>query len=324
MYSTVVADLGIRREQVWVVGDSLHKDIAPAEELGFHTIWARYGSQALPENMNTLLRITHQTYLTEADANSDARKAVFAALFTTNAATIAQLEGLINPTNIAAYNATVRTGTDWDARAKAAIAAGDPWDQLLPLTCHVQWFGKTESDTVTLPYTDYAQTTPAPAATPAFSFTNACLPSLTVSSGLGISTVRSSTYAFVPQTNYAVMPPTTTQVIGYATDQSVVPLYVGQMNYSYVHPERSIGLHVAGGAGVGTSASGTTGDLFVGNAFSFFHRAIFVTPSAHFSQRQVLMSGYSLGDAQGALTSVPTISRWKTGFAITITLPVLQ
>ncbi|AEU36037.1 hypothetical protein [Granulicella mallensis] len=266
----------------------------------------------------------YQDYLTAAGTNADARKAAFAAFFTTNAATIAQLEGLINPTNIATYNATVRTGTDWDARAKAALDIGDPWDQTLDLTCRVQWFGKIQSDTVTLPYIDYAQATPTPGVSPAFSFTNACLSSLTVSTGLGISTVRSSTYGFVPQTNYALMPPITTQVIGYATDSRITPFYVGQMNYSYLHPERSIGLHVAGGAGVGTSSSGTTGDFFIGNAFSFFHREIFVTPSVHFTQRQQLLNGYQIGDVMGSLSSVPTINNWKTGFAITITLPVLQ
>lgn len=45
----------------WAVGDSLAKDLAPAADLGIHTVWARYGSGYDPDdkNMATLLRITH-------------------------------------------------------------------------------------------------------------------------------------------------------------------------------------------------------------------------------------------------------------------------
>jgi hypothetical protein len=253
-----------------------------------------------------------------------ASKAVYATMITTTTGVVTQLQGLINPTTFATYNAQVRTGSDWDARAEYVAKTTDPWTMTLALTCHVQWFGKTESQTVSLPYTDYSQATPSQAANPFFSFTNACLSSLTVSSGLGFSTVRNSTYAFEPKTDYTANPPTTTQVIGYSSNPLLTLFYVGQMNYSYVHPEHSIGLHVAGGAGVSTSSAGTTGDLFLGNAFSFFHRAIFVTPAAHFTQRQVLMPGYAVGNPQASLSSIPVTNAWKTGFAITITFPVVQ
>ena len=266
----------------------------------------------------------YKDFIDDKKADATARKAAYSAMVTAASGVVAQFQGLISPTTFASYNASVSTGSDWDARANYIKNTTDPWDMTLALTCHVQWFGKTESQTVSLPYTDYSQTTPAPASSPFFSFTNACLPSLTISSGLGISTVRNSTYAFEPKTDYTANPPTTTQVIGYSNNALLTLLYVGQMNYSYVHPEHSIGLHVAGGAGVSTSSSGTTGDLFVGNAVSFFHRAIFVTPSAHFTQRQVLMPGYSVGNPQAGLSSIPTTTAWKAGFAVTITFPVLQ
>jgi hypothetical protein len=263
---------------------------------------------------------TYISWLGTAGPLQDARKTQFANLLTTNVAVLTQLQGILNSPNLATYNVALRALTDWDTRSDFISSANAPWDQTLALPCRAQWFGKTDGQIVTLQYIDTSLATTTPQPSPLF--TNACLPSLTVTTGLGISTVRSSTFAFVPKTNFGSTPPVTTQAIGYSTDSRIVPLFVGQMNYGYF--QRSVGLHVSGGAGVGTSSSGTTGDFFIGNAFSFFHRAIFVTPAAHFTQRQRLMSGYSLGDPQGSLTSVPTINGWAKGFAITITLPVLQ
>lgn len=44
---------------VFVVGDSKEKDLRPALELGFHTVWARYGLDYDAKNFETLLRVTH-------------------------------------------------------------------------------------------------------------------------------------------------------------------------------------------------------------------------------------------------------------------------
>ena len=210
--------------------------------------------------------------------------------------------------------------SDWDARSKYVLDASAPWDQSLSLPCRAQWFGKTDGQVVTLQYIDLTQAAPTVQSSPLF--TNTCLPSLTVTTGLGLSTVRNSTYTFVPQTDYTQTPPVTTQIIGYSSDARIVPLYVGQMNYGYF--QRSVGLHISVGAGVSSVSSGTTGDFLVGHAISFFHRAVFVTPAYQLTQRQKLMSGYALGDLQGSLSSVPTITGWKSGFAFSITLPVLQ
>jgi len=260
----------------------------------------------------------YQAWLKTGDA--DTRKSLYASLYTDNAATITQLQGILASPNVATYNATMKTISDWDARSTYALDTSAPWDQSLSLPCRAQWFGKTDGQMVTLQYIDLTQAAPTAQSSPLF--TNTCLPSLTVSTGLGLSTVRNSTYAFVPQTDYTRTPPVTTQTIGYASDARIVPLYVGQMNYGYF--QRSIGLHVSAGAGVSSVSSGTTGDFLAGNAISFFHRAVFVTPAYHLTQRQKLMSGYAVGDLQGSLTSVPTITGWKGGFAISITLPVLQ
>lgn len=251
---------------------------------------------------------------------TDARKTDYANLITSNAATLTQLQGLITSPNVATYNTDLLAISDWEARQNLIKNNLAPWDQMLTLSCHAQWFGKTDGDTVTLQAADLTAATPSMQTTALF--TNTCLPALTVSSGLGISFVRNSTFAFEPKTDYTQNPPVTTQVIGYSADSKVTPLFVGQMNYAYL--SKSVGLHFSGGAGVSASGSGPSTDLFVGNAISFFHRAIFITPSAHFAQRQELQTGYVVGDPQGSLTSVPTINGWKTGFAITITLPVIQ
>ncbi|MCL4299776.1 MAG: HAD family hydrolase [Anaerolineae bacterium] len=58
-YLKVIEKLGVDIEQVYCVGDSLHKDIKPALELGAIGIWARYGQSYKPENFETLLAITY-------------------------------------------------------------------------------------------------------------------------------------------------------------------------------------------------------------------------------------------------------------------------
>jgi len=262
----------------------------------------------------------YNTWITDTTANADARKSLYAAMYTTTASVLTTLQSIVTSSNVATYSNSLQAISDWNNRVSFATSTTAPWDQDLYLPCRAQWFGKTDGQIVTVQYVDVSQTNPSGQSLALF--TNTCLPSLTVSTGLGISTVKSSTYAFTPKTNYSQTPPVTTQVIGYASNSVIVPLFVGQMNYAYF--QRSIGLHVSGGAGIGSASSGATGDLFIGNAISFFHRALFLTPSAHFTQRQMLLPGYAVGDPQGSLSSVPIINGWKTGFAITVTLPVLQ
>ena len=232
------------------------------------------------------------------------------------------LQNLLSSSNVSTLATAITYVETWQQRAVATLAASDAqWSPTLTLTCHPQWFGKTEQQSVSILY--YDMTASAPTQQTAFPFTNSCLGSLTISSGIGISTVRSSTFAFTPQTNYSVNPPTTAQVIGYAADSRVVPIYLGAMNFEFAR-KKGMGFDFAGGAGVGSSSAGTTSDFFIGPSFAFARRTIFVSPSFHLTQRQTLQDGYQVGDAQGTLTSVPTINRWRYGFALTFTFPVLQ
>lgn len=44
--------------ETWVVGDSLEKDIRPAEELGLKAVWARYGKNYDALNWETLVKVS--------------------------------------------------------------------------------------------------------------------------------------------------------------------------------------------------------------------------------------------------------------------------
>ena len=57
-YEKVFRDLHKKWDIVFVIGDSLQKDLAPAKRLGAKTIWARYGTKIEKRNLETLLKIT--------------------------------------------------------------------------------------------------------------------------------------------------------------------------------------------------------------------------------------------------------------------------
>jgi len=58
----ILREFQLSPENVYLVGDSLWKDIGLAQSVGVHDIWARYATQAInKENIDTLLRITPWT-----------------------------------------------------------------------------------------------------------------------------------------------------------------------------------------------------------------------------------------------------------------------
>ena len=59
MYLRVITDLQIQQSNAWIVGDSLHKDVMPALEIGAVGVWARYGEEFDRKNFETLVSITH-------------------------------------------------------------------------------------------------------------------------------------------------------------------------------------------------------------------------------------------------------------------------
>ena len=60
-YMKVITDLGVDVKKVYVIGDSVAKDIEPAMELGAVGIWAKYGLAFQKKNYETVLKITPWT-----------------------------------------------------------------------------------------------------------------------------------------------------------------------------------------------------------------------------------------------------------------------
>jgi hypothetical protein len=251
-----------------------------------------------------------------SDPQSNSDK--FTAIQSQNTKDVTGLQQLAGNKDVAATDTLEQYNAFWLDRAVAS-AADTSWSTKLPITCSVQWFGKTSGQTVNVVSVDMTTDTQTPVTTKYF--TNSCLASLTVTTGLGLSFKANETFAFEPLANSN--PPL--QVIGTASDNRITPIYVAQMNYSYLGKhENAVGMHASFGLGLSSTGAGTTTDIFLGHAFSFAHRAVFITPAAHLTQRQALQAGYKIGDPMGTLQTVPTITKWKIGFALTFTLPVVS
>ena len=58
-YLKIISQLMVSHKNTYILGDSLGKDIAPAIEIGAHSIWAKYGTVFEKKNLDTLINITH-------------------------------------------------------------------------------------------------------------------------------------------------------------------------------------------------------------------------------------------------------------------------
>lgn len=57
----VISSLFVSHKNTYIIGDSLTKDVLPANEIGATSIWAKYGIEYQEKNLNTLLQMTHWT-----------------------------------------------------------------------------------------------------------------------------------------------------------------------------------------------------------------------------------------------------------------------
>lgn len=57
----MINDFSLDRQETFMVGDSISKDITSAQEAHIHDVWARYGTRRREKNLNTLRRITPWT-----------------------------------------------------------------------------------------------------------------------------------------------------------------------------------------------------------------------------------------------------------------------
>jgi phosphoglycolate phosphatase-like HAD superfamily hydrolase len=58
-YLQIMRQVGASPDSTYIVGDSIHKDLRPAIEVGAISVWARYGGEFEKKNFDTLLKITH-------------------------------------------------------------------------------------------------------------------------------------------------------------------------------------------------------------------------------------------------------------------------
>jgi len=158
-----------------------------------------------------------------------------------------------------------------------------------------------------------------------------CEPTLSVSSGLGLSFIPSQTPAFVPSVkkNAQGNPvldsngnPVIIQTLGYSNQSQVSAGYALQTNASlWEFRNWNIEIDWSVGAMLTASTSGATTDIITGPSLSFRRRTFFVSPMYDLGLRTVYVSPFQPGMPQGNLTSPPTQQVWKSGFGVTITFP---
>ena len=148
-----------------------------------------------------------------------------------------------------------------------------------------------------------------------------CQSVLTVTNGLGLSFITDKTPAFVPSNNSGT---NGSPVLGYSSVANVRPGYTVQVHGAFwSQRESNFEIHWNLGAMLTAATGGATTDIITGPSFSFKKRAFFISPVYDLGLRTVLQSGFSVGTPQGVLTSPPTQQRWKSGFGLTITFPLI-
>jgi hypothetical protein len=193
------------------------------------------------------------------------------------------------------------------------------------------WFGKGKTTAVKLFIRDL--TNPATEET-ADLITVVCNPPLTVTTGLGFSFIPNRIPAFVPgiekdangnDVKDASGNPVIVDTLGFSSESNVTPIYALQINGAIKEWRRpGLGLHATLGAAVGGANDATNLQFLAGISFSFFRRAFFVTPAYQLAERTGFLSGFNPGNVKGNLTSLPTEQHPNSGFALTITFPILK
>jgi hypothetical protein len=184
------------------------------------------------------------------------------------------------------------------------------------------WFGKSQTTVVKLTTKDLLLASAAEQSADLVSIV--CNSPLTVTSGLGFTTLSVQTPAFVAG---KASDGTVQQQLGFSDQSNVSPLFALQINTTLHewYGWGGVGLHASAGAAIGTTGGNGAGANFLfGPSVSFHRRTFFLTPSFLLGQRTEYLTGFKPGNAQGSLTSPPTTVTWKPGFAFTLTFPLTQ
>jgi hypothetical protein len=157
--------------------------------------------------------------------------------------------------------------------------------------------------------------------------TAVCAPLLTVSAGVGFSTLGTRTAGFIPSPSATTSGGTTTttvvQRIGFTEKSVVKPIYVVQMNAFLKSLGKSWSAHGTLGAAAVSRSDTTNLEWLFGLSFAY-KRAVFLTPAFHLGKQTSIAGGFKEGDEKpsSGLDSVPTRTDWKPGFAFTLTFPL--
>ncbi len=140
--------------------------------------------------------------------------------------------------------------------------------------------------------------------------TVACAPVLSISVGVGFSTLPQRTAGFI----YSAGPNgITVQKIGFTDDNSLRPIYVGLVNASLASVSANWTVHATVGAAVTSRSDGTAVEYLFGPTLAF-KRVVFLTPALHVGKRTDIIGGFNENDTKPAdLQAVPTRSTLASG-----------
>jgi hypothetical protein len=256
---------------------------------------------------------------------------------TSNPASASKPGGSSNPVSTSAteasdYEAARIFVTNWRQVFRTVSGANDDYFIVTFTPACGGFFGNGTSTQMQLSISDSLNPPTAGAkVTPINLDSVVCQPTISVSSGLGLSFIPSQTPAFVPsvKTDAQGNPildasgnPTIVQSLGYSSQSKVSAGYALQTNASlWATQQWGFEIHWSVGGMLTASTSGATTDIITGPSFSFRRRTFFVSPMYDLGLRTVYVSPFKPGMSQGNLTSPPTQQVWKSGLGLTITFP---
>lgn len=193
------------------------------------------------------------------------------------------------------------------------------------------WFGRGKSTVVKLSTRDLLNSSATEETSDLV--TVVCNPPLTVTTGLGFTTIPEKVPGFIPgikkdSNGNPVLDDNGNAVIvdrlGYTSESRIKPIYALQLNVALKDCSNGIGIHGTFGSAVGSANDTTNLEFLFGPSFSFLRRTFYITPAFHLGRRSDFLPDFKVGDEKGNLTSPPTKMTWKPGFAVTFTFPVTK
>jgi hypothetical protein len=156
-----------------------------------------------------------------------------------------------------------------------------------------------------------------------------CLPVLSVTAGIGFSTLGDQTPAFVA--SKGEQPPgggaaAVVRTFGYTDRSSVKPLYMAQVNARLAGKPAGVSFHGTFGVGA-VNRTDTTNVEFLAAGTVALKSVFFVSTGVHFGRQPRIGGGFQEGDLKpAALESVPVENAkgLRPGFAVSVTFPVIR